>query len=282
MSVRNLLLLICAIAVVHAPGSARADSGAATMASAWSRGPNAGMRLIAGGARQSLDGAVLAGVELKLERGWKTYWRNPGDSGVPPVFDWSQSKNLESVRMLWPAPRRFVEAGGTSNGYLGDTVFPLALKPKHSDRPIELRLNAEFGICREICIPGEAKLALTIPSDVSAKGPHDVILSRALNRVPATGEGDYRLGVEGIEIAGADGSPKLMIDVRYPKGDVELFVEAGTTYLSPPRRLAEPSDGHARFAVPLEEAQLAEIRGRTLTLTLVAGRESREVSWLLD
>lgn len=263
---------------------ARAEVGVAAMTSGWSKGSNANMRLIVGGVDQSADGMLLAGLELRLDRGWKTYWRSPGDSGVPPVFDWSRSKNLGSIRVLWPAPKRFVEAGGASNGYVGDTVFPIEIRPARANKPIELRLNAEFGICREICVPSEAELELTIPADPVAAGPFDTVLARALDRVPATGQGDHQLAIETVELTGADTSPRLVIQVRYPEaaGDVELFVEAGDAYLAAPRVSAPPRNGRARFTVAIDAAQLQDLKERPLTLTLVSGATSREVSWRLE
>ena len=59
-----------------------------------------------------LDGtpALIAGVQLRMDSGWKTYWKNPGDSGVPPSFDWAGSKNLKQAELLYPAPHSFADA----------------------------------------------------------------------------------------------------------------------------------------------------------------------------
>ena len=84
-------------------------------ASPWQRDGHSAVRLLAG----SRSGAVLlGGIAFQLQPGWKTYWRTPGDSGVPPRFDFSKSDNIEAVTVLWPAPTKFDDgAGGHSLGY---------------------------------------------------------------------------------------------------------------------------------------------------------------------
>ena len=103
----------------------------------------------------------MAGVELQLPEGWKTYWRFPGEAGgVPPSFDWSKSTNLESAQVLYPAPKRFTDKAGDTIGYKGTVVFPVRLKPKdavEADRPAS---RSHYGVCKDICIPAEAELAL--------------------------------------------------------------------------------------------------------------------------
>src|ERR1700712_883839 len=85
-------------------------------ASPWQIDSHSQVRLMAG----SRSGPVmLGGIAFQLQPGWHTYWRNPGDSGVPPRFDFSKSDNVEAVTILWPAPKKFDDgAGGQSLGYL--------------------------------------------------------------------------------------------------------------------------------------------------------------------
>src|SRR3981081_3323555 len=70
-------------------------------ASSWDADARAGMRLIAGNPAPAADAPLRAGVELTLAPGWKTYWRYPGDSGVPPRFDFSHSQNVKSLNIAW-------------------------------------------------------------------------------------------------------------------------------------------------------------------------------------
>src|ERR1700754_2832298 len=108
-------------------------------ASAWLRDGHSAVRLLAG----SRSGAVLlGGIAFQLQPGWKTYWRTPGGSGVPPRFDFSKSTNVEAVTVLWPAPMKFDDgAGGTSLGYKTQLVLPLRIVTRSADKPVTLRVD---------------------------------------------------------------------------------------------------------------------------------------------
>lgn len=104
------------------------------------------------------DGSRVAAVRLSLEPGWKTYWRAPGDAGIPPEFNWSGSRNLYSVAVTWPTPRVFVENGMRSIGYTDELVIPLVLAPSQAGQPIDVDLEMNIGICSDICVPHSLNL----------------------------------------------------------------------------------------------------------------------------
>src|SRR3974377_968062 len=116
------------------------EAGAAPASARGGAARSAG-RLVAGGASGSSGNVLRAGVEIRLAAGWKTYWRYPGDSGVPPAFDFSRSTNVGSITIRWPAPHRFTDEGGSSIGYKGDVVFPLEVIPRDPHSPVALRLS---------------------------------------------------------------------------------------------------------------------------------------------
>ena len=125
---------VAALCVSCAASEVRAED-----ASPWQRDAHSAVRLLAG----SRSGPVLlGGVAIQLQPGWKTYWRTPGDSGVPPRFDFSKSDNVEAVTVLWPAPKKFDDgAGGTALGYKQQVVLPLRIVAKNADKPVTLRLD---------------------------------------------------------------------------------------------------------------------------------------------
>ncbi|MDZ4382228.1 MAG: protein-disulfide reductase DsbD family protein [Parvibaculum sp.] len=137
-------------------------------------------------AQRAHDGApFLAGIDLRLAEGWKTYWKRPGDSGIPPVFDWSASENVASVDLSWPVPERFDAPGDITYGYEGEVVWPLRVVPEDASRPVTLRLSMFYGICSDICVPREANLELTVPSGAETDdGQGASRLRAALARVP--------------------------------------------------------------------------------------------------
>ena len=130
--------------------------------------------------------ATWPGSRSALAPGAITYWRDPGDAGLPPTLDFSASDNVASVEPEFPAPKRIKEAdGGEAFGYDGDVVFPLRVKPRDPAKPATLKLNADFAVCEKVCLPAKAHLELTLPS--AAGSPHAGAIDAALAAVPAPG-----------------------------------------------------------------------------------------------
>ncbi|WP_300012648.1 protein-disulfide reductase DsbD domain-containing protein [uncultured Roseobacter sp.] len=117
------------------------------------------------------DGTRVAAVHLSLEPGWKTYWRAPGDAGIPPSFDWSGSNNLKSASVSWPTPKVFEENGMRSIGYADELVIPVTLAPKRTGDPVRVRLTMDIGICSDICIPHQLTFDETISSTETRPTP---------------------------------------------------------------------------------------------------------------
>src|SRR5436309_73004 len=103
-------------------------------ASPWDGDARSAVRLIAGSTSDAPGAPIRAGVEIRLKAGWHTYWRYPGDAGVPPRFDFAQSENVDAVSVLWPAPRRIAEQGSTVLGYIDGLILPLTVLPKDGSK----------------------------------------------------------------------------------------------------------------------------------------------------
>ena len=102
--------------------------------SPWSDDSRSSIRLIAG-SNKSGASPLRAGIEIKLQPGWKTYWRYPGDSGVPPRFDFGGSENLARAKVLYPAPHAFTDETGNSLGYKDSVIFPVQVTPRQPGKP---------------------------------------------------------------------------------------------------------------------------------------------------
>ena len=129
------------------------------------------------------DGTRMAALHLRLAPGWKTYWRAPGDAGIPPHFDWSGSKYLRSVAITWPTPKVFLTAGMQTIGYSGDLVIPLSLVPRQDGKPMTLKADLDLGVCSDICVPYQMSLKAVI--DDTNTQPSSVIAA-ALASAPFT------------------------------------------------------------------------------------------------
>src|SRR5882757_11397838 len=218
-------------------------------ASPWQRDGHSAVRLLAG----SRSGAVLlGGIAFQLQPGWKTYWRTPGDSGVPPRFDFSKSDNVEAVTILGPAPAKFPDgAGGNSLGYQKQVVLPLRIVAKNPDKPVTLRAAISYAVCEKICIPVEASAELAFMSVASTQ---DSALFAALDTVPKPAQvGDPNpLSIRDVK---RDGKLGVLVDVVTPDaGEVSLFVEGPTPdwSLPVPKLLDQSPAGVKRFTFDLE------------------------------
>jgi DsbC/DsbD-like thiol-disulfide interchange protein len=148
----RLLLAFCLIA---GPAAAEPRLSAADAVT--------GVALLEGWSRP--DGSRLAAVEIRLAPGWHTYWRVPGEAGIPPRFDWSGSRNLADVSYQWPRPDVFDTFGLRTFGYDDQLVLPVVLTPADPARPMELALDLSFGVCADICVPAEAQVAARLVPD---------------------------------------------------------------------------------------------------------------------
>ncbi|MDH2325631.1 protein-disulfide reductase DsbD family protein [Cereibacter sp. SYSU M97828] len=131
---------------------------------------------------QTPGGTRMAAVHLRLAPEWKTYWRSPGEAGIPPEFDWSGSENLKSVRFHWPRPTVFHTNGMQTIGYKRDLVLPVELTPIDPSRPVILRASVDLGVCRDICVPA----AVSLGANLAGKGADDALIDAALRARPAT------------------------------------------------------------------------------------------------
>ncbi len=257
------------LSVACAASAVRAED-----ASPWQRDTHSAMRLLAG----SRSGTVLlGGVAIQLQPGWHTYWRTPGDSGVPPRFDFSKSDNVEAVTVLWPAPHKFDDgAGGTSLGYLKQIVLPLRIVPKNADKPVTLRASINYAVCEKLCIPVDASAELAFASVASTE---DGTLSEALNAVPKPASVGDPNPLTVLDVK-RDGKTNVLVDVTAPDTNgLSLIVEGPTPdwALPIPKLVEHGPPGVKRFAFELDGLPPgASADGAALKLTLIGGDRAYE------
>ena len=157
------------------------STAAKAQASPWAQGDKSQARLLAAGGLAA--GVYLAGVEIRLAPGNLTYWKLPGDAGVPPVFSFEGSKNLKSAQALYPAPRRYPEAGGEAFGYMDEVLFPLRVTPADPTKPVSLALKLDYATCDKICIPARAELSLDLAPD-ARRSEEAALLQAWVERTP--------------------------------------------------------------------------------------------------
>ncbi|MCZ0813220.1 MAG: protein-disulfide reductase DsbD domain-containing protein [Pseudomonadota bacterium] len=180
-------------------------------------------RILTGWSQQ--DGQHVAGLQLTMQDGWKTYWRAPGDAGIPPRFDWRGSRNLAGVQITWPTPRAIDQGGQRAIGYRDTVTLPLTLTPRAQGEPISLSGKIEMGVCKDICVPVTLSLSQELPHGETRRDPQIVAaLASRPESAQEAGVKDVRCTVTPVE-----GGLQLTAEMRMPAiGHDEIaVVEAG-------------------------------------------------------
>ncbi len=172
------------------------------------------------------DGTYRGGIEFRLEDGWHTYWRYPGEAGIPTEASFVNSVNLASAELMFPAPEAYSDGFSTSLIYSDKVVLPLLIKRMDEKRPAIVNANLTFGICKDICVPGQAEVSLILPANATKDEAADKIVSAAFAEVPiaqgdmpslfpkiaVTGEGKDRVVKISAKVHAKDKSPSLFIE----------------------------------------------------------------------
>jgi len=175
---------------------------------------------------------ILIGLEFKLEPGWKIYWRQPGDSGLPPELDFSSSKNLSSYEIKWPYPIKELEAANIlTNIYKDNVIIPIKISVIDKSKTLYLDAALSFQVCKDICIPLETSLFLKLYPGKSEPTNNLHRIELALSKVPK----DYsKSGIKNISIS-KKSQKKLILNVEnsidFPIGELDIFLENKTDYI---------------------------------------------------
>ncbi len=270
------ILMACGVALLLGIPAHAAD------ASPWVEDNYSGIRLIAGASKSGAE-SLRAGIEIKMQPGWHTYWRYPGDSGVPPRFSFAGSDNVATVKVLFPAPHAFTDEAGTTIGYKGNVILPLRVVPRQKDKPVTLRAKIDYAVCEKLCVPVEAKIDLTIPP---TGGADNAGLDAAEARVPKPVTA-AAAGLTAKRASDDKVKPLIFVDLAAPTGQpVELFVEGPTAEWALPIPKPAPGapPGRAHFGFELDGLPPGvDPKARfELTFTIVQGDRATEVKTHLD
>jgi len=263
-------------ALVAMSAAAQADD-----ASPWADDVNSSLRLIGGG--NGGDDTLQAGVEIKLKPGWHTYWRYPGDSGVPPRFSFPGSQNVAAVKVSYPAPKAILDETGTTIGYTDDVVFPLRVTRREKGKPATLHVHVEYAVCEKVCVPVEAKAELKLPG---GNPETEAALAAAQAQVPKLVSA-AEAGLKARRVNDA-AKPLVAVDVAAPQGEpLQLFVEGPTSEwaLPIPKPAQGAPPGHQHFGFELDGLPpgVSPKGPFELTFTIIRGKQPPiEVKTRLD
>lgn len=260
------------------------SSTAQALSGPWVELPNAKARLLVTG--DPMSGQLQAGLEIELEEDWKTYWRFPGDSGIPPTLDWSEARNVAKTNLRFPAPQRFKDEYGQSVGYKHTVIFPIDIQLARAGSPTLLEVKAILGICREVCIPVTEKFSLKVPPIFVASKEATNVLEKANASIPEKftgGIGETQNGLNIVTLERDGTTPMLSINVPLSLEIEDVFVEGPETwFLTLPKKIST-NDTHQLWHLPLDGTPIGKKPwGAKMRVTMVGTNQSFEQAFTLD
>jgi DsbC/DsbD-like thiol-disulfide interchange protein len=255
----------------------------------WAGNAPSQSRLILESAQYAGTGTQRAGVQIKLEPGWWTYWRAPGASGVPPMFDWSGSENLaEEPEMIWPVPLRSVAYGEELNLYKNEVVFPVEFRAANPAKPVTLRLKVTYGICRDVCIPKTAEHVITLPP---AAGPLKSnpktarLIAAYAGRKPSHDPAETGLQIGGVETLVSGAKVYLSIEVRglQTRRSSLVLVEGPDLIRVAEVKARATADAKTKLLLLKLGAteRVRDLSGKRIRVTLIDGGRALEQVWVV-
>jgi len=294
---KKLILALTALSLVvavffawtlGAPVAPKVQAAVHPATSPWVDTDYARIRLVSGAAQD--DGKRWLGVQIILEPKWKTYWRNPGHSGVPPRFNWSKSTNLSEARVAWPAPVYLPDDYGIAYGYYDEVVFPVEITPKSAREEVAVKLTIDYAVCKDICIPELSELELVLPATEPLvkenRQDWQSLISEFIARVPKIQSAASTLRIETAKVEMKSGKPVLAITAALgtPPGKAELFVEGPDDYFfRVPGGFEDLGDGRGRFIVAIDGAKtIDDLANFRIGGTLVTPDAATEYWWTVQ
>ena len=234
-------------------------------------------------------GTQRAGVQIKLDHGWWTYWRAPGASGMPPMFDWSGSENLaDEPEMIWPMPLRSVAYGEALNLYKNEVVFPVEFRAADPARPVRLHVRVTYGICREVCIPKTAVHDLVLPpaaGSVKINPTTARLIASYAGRKPSHDPAETGLQIGGVDTM-LDGA-KVFLSIRVnglkTRRSSLVLVEGPDMVRVAEVRARATGDAKTKLLMLKlgSTAQMRNLSGKRIRITLIDGDRALEQVWVV-
>ncbi|MEM8797255.1 MAG: protein-disulfide reductase DsbD domain-containing protein [Pseudomonadota bacterium] len=256
-------------------------------ATPWQEGYGYKVRIIPGGLKP--NGHFSAALDIKLDEGWKTYWRVPGENGIPPALHFEKSRNLEDIVIHWPKPVLFKDGDGQSIGYKERLVLPFELKPYSSNTPVHLVIDTFFGVCAEICVPADASFALELRAD-NADPKAAILIEEAMQEVPGA-PAPHGLDVQVVKLVSEGGDDFVSIDVQVPANlqskletahnDLLVILEGPKDWYFTPLKISgetldktlDRPSGMVSAMVPVHRERIGDLPAH-LRATIVAGDDA--------
>ncbi len=215
------------------------------------------------------ESSMLLAWEADLKDGWKTYWRSPGEAGLPVrIFSGG-----EKIAILYPFPERFELFGLETFGYSKHVTIPFEIPAKAGT----VDIKADFMVCKDICVPFEASYTIDVDPETSGTIVTDTRVRKALTKVPNRyGDAPDGINITSVRFSGKPGHQNLVVeataDMPLSKADLLAELDETTQFHSPTMRLL-PDGKSAQFVLPVMSTKKGlDLSGKKVRLTMTDGR----------
>lgn len=247
----------------------------------WAENEGGRMRIIA--LPPEPNGKVRGALQIEPKPGWITYWREPGDAGIPPQLLFSKAEGVTLDRVSYPVPKRIDNGPLRDIGYDQPVALPFELTLSAPDKPLALGVSAFIGLCRNICIPFQAEFSLSFASAHGTPVEEAMILNLATAKLPEPPSDDFAV----THYAMTNGSDALALKLRLP-----LDAQDKT-----PQVIVTGPEGHVLFdgvngkrdengySLEMPVGKLPhryDIKGQRWGVLVIAGRRAMETSLVFD
>ncbi len=275
-SQRSIIRIIFLLTLLFLPAKAFALAGD------WKEDKAASARLISGVEGVGEEEIIPLGLEIKLAKGWHTYWRSPGQAGLPPQLDWSGSltdaNNLSAANLHYPAPRRSTVYGLETVGYSDSVVFPVDAVVRRKGKLLNANVSADLLLCLSVCLPAHFDLSLSVPEGPSVEGGEALLLRSAREQLPTD---PNESGILLKNVSTDEQSLRFLIEARDRIQHPDIFIESDNNVGFSAPEVKVESDG---FSAELKVKPVDVIpEGVTLStlplrLTIINGDKATEIS----
>jgi DsbC/DsbD-like thiol-disulfide interchange protein len=231
----------------------------------WFEAQGGRVRLVTTG-EPDAEGRLKGMLDIHLDKGWKTYWRDPGEAGVPPQLDTSTSTNVTAAELNFPAPQRHDDGYSVWAGYNSSVALPIIFHVGAPGKPVLINADIFLGICETICIPIHTKLSLD-PASAPSDAADAASVAAAFDALPMAARPDFS-----VSIVSQD-DKAIVFEAKSP-GDTakaEFFLAGGEGYSFTTPKL-EQKDGKTLFSVEVLDRPTAKPADSGLHYTLVTDK----------
>lgn len=258
--------LVVAVALLSFPVILSDKGRAGQLSSPWVIDQYTKSRLFVGGYDKERK-ILRLGWHVSLQEGWKTYWRSPGEAGLPPRWSWATHQNISRIEVNWPLPEKMNIFDMDTYIYHDEVILPIELSVIDEGKPVSLSLDLEYMICEEICIPLEGQYELTIPSLDRLKVSlfQEALLNKYSETVP------QKVSAEHVTITKAEQKNTLLVELPEQYETIERIIVEGPEGIMFHQPQEIKGQDKKRFQVSYF-GEAKNLSGRELTLTLIAAQ----------